>query len=123
MEDELDHMLSRKDEIMPSSGFVSSVMDAVRREAAAPDPAPFPPLAFPWVRALPVFLALAAVIAMLITGFVELLHMPVAATSGPLLSPAVEHALAQINAGWLALALLLAFFSMFFSIRFAAGKR
>lgn len=125
MEDELDRMLSRQDEIVPSSGFVSSVMDAVRREAPVPDPdpAPFPPLAFPWVRALPVFLALAAVIAMLVVGFVEMAHAPITATQGPLLSPAVEHALAQINAGWVAAALLIAFFSAFFSVRFAAGKR
>ncbi|HYK36657.1 MAG TPA: hypothetical protein VEV40_11885 [Alloacidobacterium sp.] len=123
MEDELDRMLSRQDEIVPSSGFVSSVMDAVRREAAVPDPGPFPPLAFPWVRALPMFLALAAVIAMLISGFVELIHMPASAVQRPLLAPAVEHALAQVNAGWLAVALLLAFLSTFFSVRFAVGQR
>lgn len=123
MEDELDRMLATRDEIVPSSGFVASVMDAVRSETATSEPTPLPPLAFPWVRALPVFVALAVVIAMLILGFVELFRTPAVATPGPLLSPAVEHVLAQINAGWLAVALLLAFFSTFFSIRFAGGKR
>ena len=33
---EIDRILSREDEILPSSGFAVSVMDAVRREAAAP---------------------------------------------------------------------------------------
>ena len=30
---EIDRLLSRNDEILPSSGFTVSVMDAVRREA------------------------------------------------------------------------------------------
>ena len=46
--EEVDRMLSSEDEILPSSGFAVAVMDAVRREAAAP-----PPIPFPWKRALP----------------------------------------------------------------------
>ena len=46
--DEIDRALAREDDILPSSGFAASVMDAVRREAAAP-----PPIPFPWKRALP----------------------------------------------------------------------
>jgi hypothetical protein len=46
--DEIDRILSDEEELLPSSGFASSVMDAVRREAAAP-----PPIPFPWKRALP----------------------------------------------------------------------
>ena len=45
---ELDHILLREREIVPSARFTVSVMDAVRSEAAAPSPIPFP-----WVRALP----------------------------------------------------------------------
>ena len=123
MKDELDRMLSKRDEIVPSSGFVMSVMDAVRREAEASEPTPIPPLAFPWLRALPIFAALATVLVMLLAGIVEAIRTPVAATSEPLVSPAVWHALEQVNAGWLAGALLLAFLSTIFSIRFATGKR
>ncbi len=123
MEDELDRMLAKRDEIIPSSGFVASVMDAVHREAAASEPTPFPPLAFPWLRALPIFIALAAVGAMLIALFLHAIRMPASATQGPLLPPAVMHALAQVNAGWIAAALALAFFSTFFSLRIAVGKR
>jgi hypothetical protein len=47
MNDEFDRIMS-EDEILPSSGFAASVMEAVRREAAAP-----PPIPFPWKRALP----------------------------------------------------------------------
>lgn len=47
MNDEFDRIMSQE-EILPSSGFAASVMEAVRREAAAP-----PPIPFPWKRALP----------------------------------------------------------------------
>ncbi len=46
--DEFDRALSEETGIVPSSGFVSGVMDAVRRETSAP-----PPIPFPWARALP----------------------------------------------------------------------
>lgn len=123
MEDELDRVFSRSDEIVPSSGFVSSVMNAVRREAEAPEAAPMQPIGFPWLRALPIFAALAVVGVMLIVGFVEILRAPAVTETVPLLPPVVTHMLAQINAGWLAFALLLAFLSTLFSVRFAVGKR
>src|SRR5215467_10118952 len=46
-EDEFDRIM-QQEEILPSSGFAASVMEAVRAEAAAP-----PPIPFPWKRALP----------------------------------------------------------------------
>ena len=46
--EDLDRMLLERDEIVPSSGFVASVMEAVQQEAAAPAPIPFP-----WKWALP----------------------------------------------------------------------
>ena len=56
--DELDRVLSREPGIIPSSGFVRSVMAAVRSEAAAP-----PPIPFPWKRAMPGLLACLVAIA------------------------------------------------------------
>jgi len=44
---EIDRVLADEPDIVPSSGFVASVMDAVTAEATAP------PLAFPWKRAWP----------------------------------------------------------------------
>jgi hypothetical protein len=40
--------MKREEDIVPSSGFTASVMDAITREATAP-----PPIPFPWKRALP----------------------------------------------------------------------
>lgn len=53
--EEFDQVLSEEADIVPSSGFVAAVMEAVSREATAP------PLTFPWGRAWPLaagFLAL-----------------------------------------------------------------
>jgi hypothetical protein len=55
-QDQLDTILAREDEIIPSSGFLSRVMDKVQEEAAAP-----PPIPFPWKRAIPGFILVAAV--------------------------------------------------------------
>ena len=44
----LDAMLASEEEITPSSGFLSAVMERVEEEASAP-----PPIPFPWMRALP----------------------------------------------------------------------
>jgi hypothetical protein len=45
--EDLDRALSGEPDIVPSSGFVAAVMDAVVAEATAP------PLPFPWKRAWP----------------------------------------------------------------------
>jgi hypothetical protein len=118
MDDELDQMLFTRDEIVPSSGFVASVMDAVQQEAATPKPIPFP-----WMRALPVFVALAAVLVMLVVGLVKLFRMPVAAAQEPVWMAETARLLGQANAGWIAFAFLLTFISTWFSIRMAVGKR
>jgi hypothetical protein len=47
-DEDIDRMLARNDNIVPSSGFTASVMEALTREATAP-----PPIPFPWKRALP----------------------------------------------------------------------
>ncbi len=44
----LDRILTAEEELVPSSGFVASVMERVREEAAAPEPIPFP-----WKRVVP----------------------------------------------------------------------
>jgi hypothetical protein len=58
-DDELDCILGKKEEIVPSSGFRASVMNAVQRQTAA-----LPPIPFPWKRALPGSLALALALVM-----------------------------------------------------------
>jgi hypothetical protein len=44
----LDRILRAEEDLAPSSGFVSAVMERVREEAAAPKPIPFP-----WKRVVP----------------------------------------------------------------------
>jgi len=44
----IDRILAEEEELIPSSGFLASVMERVESEAAAP-----PPISFPWKRAVP----------------------------------------------------------------------
>jgi hypothetical protein len=59
--DDIDRILAGDEDVLPSSGFEISVMEAVVKEATAP-----PPLEFPWLRALPGFIALLVVLAVAI---------------------------------------------------------
>ena len=47
-DEEVDRALSGETDILPSSGFTRSVMDAVKRQVEAPRPIPFP-----WKRVVP----------------------------------------------------------------------
>jgi len=55
---EFGRVLNGGAEVVPSSGFVGAVMDAVRREATLP-----PPIPFPWARVWPAFAAVAVAVA------------------------------------------------------------
>jgi hypothetical protein len=48
MKSPMDQMLADEQDLIPSSGFLSSVMDRVHEEARVPAP-----MAFPWRRAIP----------------------------------------------------------------------
>jgi hypothetical protein len=52
----MDEILGAEEGLVPSSGFLASVMERVRDEAAAP-----PPIPFPWKRAVPGFVVAAGV--------------------------------------------------------------
>jgi hypothetical protein len=123
-EDELNRILSREDEILPSSGFAVSVMEAVRREASAP-----PPIPFPWERAMAGLvvggLALALV---LVAGIVALVQSWREATTAQFSMSLPSALLPMFNGGvesaaiWTVLALLLAFVSVKVSMRLALGR-
>jgi hypothetical protein len=66
LDDLLAHDAARTD-IVPSSGFAESVMDAVRRSKAAP-----PPIPFPWRRVWPWLIAAVILMAIGTTGLVRL---------------------------------------------------
>jgi hypothetical protein len=119
--DDIDRILSREESILPSSGFASSVMEAVRHEASAP-----PPIPFPWKRAWPgmavAALTLACVVVVALTQWGR-------GTTAPALPAAWQAVLAPIlkvvmSAGmsWSALALLLALASVTLSMRLASGR-
>jgi hypothetical protein len=59
--DNLDRILLTEDTLLPSSGFASSVMDAIHERAAALGPIPFP-----WKQAIPGIAALAIATAILV---------------------------------------------------------
>jgi hypothetical protein len=107
--DELDRMLSREENIVPSSGFVPKVMGAVRREASIPAPIPFP-----WRSAAP-GLAIGGVglIAFLIIVAIQLGHGN-KVMEGPM--PRVFAAIAEqansLGLAWISLALLASFVPM-----------
>jgi len=116
-EHDLDRILSKDQEIVPSSGFVNSVMDSVRREALTPAPIPFP-----WKRALP---GLASVVVslglLLIVGgaaFTPGIATPSQPLAGPFAYDRILEAARTIRAGWIVLALLLSLASAKLSIRF-----
>jgi hypothetical protein len=110
----LDAMLASEEEIAPSSGFLSAVMERVQEEASAP-----PPIPFPWKRALPGFALVAAVFGWL---GVELVRAGVPAMGQSLptvaqIPPGLVQPLEQ--AGWVALGLGLSLASWLLTRRLA----
>lgn len=122
--DELDRILSKQDEIKPSSGFALSVMEAVREDAAVP-----PPIPFPWKRALPVLLVAAlTLIVVVVTGTAAIVQfsrgdMPsqVASSLWDLL-PAYARGSAGAGLAWTAVALLASFVCVKLSMNLASGR-
>jgi len=122
-EAEINSILSREDEILPSSGFTVSVMDAVRREAASP-----PPIPFPWKRALPGLvvagLALVLILIRVIAAIAQLgkATTPKLSMSMPPVPPPIFHGGLESAAIWTMLALLLALVSVKLSMHVASGR-
>jgi hypothetical protein len=108
----IDRILSADEQLVPSSGFLSGVMELVHEEAAAP-----PPIPFPWKRALPGFILAAGVFGW--SAFDLFRYLPQAVEQIPSaathLSVAVTRDLTQ--AGWVALACVLSLLSWWLSRR------
>lgn len=125
-QDNFDRVLAQEDTIVPSSGFVARVMDAVEQEATAPAP-----IRFPWKRALPGLAACLALAAVLIVNLAA--GMP--HSSGNAYRPATSDRLLpilhQIASGsgtlalsaWLVIALLISLGTMQLSMRIAGGGK
>jgi hypothetical protein len=105
-DEDIDLVLVRAGDIVPSSGFTASVMDAVTREATAPAPIPFP-----WRRALPgLGWCLAVGIAFFSMG-------PGSSNNSPLVSGALDLPAVLAGAGWISAALLVSLLSVALSTR------
>ena len=119
-QDELERILSRQADIVPSSGFADRVMDAVRREASEPSPIPFP-----WKRALP---TLAVGLIMLVAMIAAIIRSsgrptPVEPDRAGLLT-VVARALDSANmygVGWILLAMLVTLACVTLSMRLTTG--
>lgn len=101
--DTITRILAAQEELLPSSGFVSGVMERVHQEAAA-----LPPIPFPWKRAIPGIALAAGVFGW--GAFEMIRHAPAIA-----ISPATMHlpaaAISSLeSAGWVALALVASWF-------------
>ncbi|MGA6986225.1 MAG: hypothetical protein WBZ01_09235 [Terriglobales bacterium] len=123
-EDEMNRILSREDEILPSSGFAVSVMEAVQREAAAP-----PPIPFPWMRALPgLVVGGLALILVLVAGVAAIAQLGRAGTTAqfsrslPSALPFFFQGTMESAASWAVLALLVAWVSAKLSMRLASAR-
>jgi len=102
---EIDRVLADVADIVPSSGFVASVMEAVTVEAA-------PPLPFPWKRAFP--LAAGFIALLLWLAFRQSGSQPV--TQGPDLY-AWFQMIVPMATGWVAAALLVTIALTIWSLR------
>jgi hypothetical protein len=110
----IEAILASEDELVPSSGFLISVMERVQEEAVAP-----PPIPFPWKRAIPGVLAITGVF---VWGAVELFRQGLPALSSPTLPlPHLPAALVVPfeQAGWVALSLGVSLLTWLLSRRLA----
>ena len=105
-DDDLDRALASEQEILPSSGFLGGVMETVQREASAP-----PPIPFPWKRALPGMVA-----GVLAVGIVEGMSVTALVRGGsggtvelPAQAASILHAVQNVGAGWILMALAISF--------------
>ena len=121
---EIGDILATEEELMPSSGFVVSVMDRVRQEAALPAPMPFP-----WMKAILVILVASGAVSWCA---VELVHQGLPGLgqaglnqigqSGLMIFPqhlSAGEVRSLEQAGWVALALGTSLVSWLFSRRLA----
>jgi hypothetical protein len=122
-DDNVDRVLAKDDDIVPSSGFTNAVMEAVRREAATP-----PPLVFPLWRALPGWVAAAITVALALAGVVRGARGSATATEG--IAESMRGVVtawlaiwARDGGSWILLGLVVSFVAVKLSLRAVSGKR
>jgi|SRR5271157_979215 len=111
----IDRILATEEELVPSSGFLASVMETIHEQAIAPRPIPFP-----WKRAVPGMVLTAGVLGW---GAFELVRQAIPAVRElPLTNPHISAVLVRPleQAGWVALALGASLLSWLLSQRLAS---
>jgi hypothetical protein len=118
---DLDRILSKEEEILPSSGFAACVMEAVQREAAVP-----PPIPFPWNRALPGLCVVVLTLASLVTSSIVQIIRWIPGQSIPpqWLTASASFVAASRNLGtaWILAALLLSYASVKLAMHLVADR-
>ncbi|MGA3071717.1 MAG: hypothetical protein ABSD43_16035 [Terracidiphilus sp.] len=116
----IDRILASEEPLIPSLGFLDSVMEKVREEAAAP-----PPIPFPWKRAIPAVLFTAGIFGW---AAFELVRLGLPAAGSLADAGSVSLAMPHLSAvavqpfepaGWVALALGTSLFSWLLARRLA----
>ena len=116
----IDRILASEEPLIPSSGFLGSVLERVREEAAAP-----PPIPFPWKRAIPAVLFTAGIFGW---AAFELVRLGLPAAGSLADAGSVSLAMPHLSAvavqpfepaGWVALALGTSLFSWLLARRLA----
>jgi hypothetical protein len=119
-QEDFDRMLSTQEELIPSSGFVDGVMDAIEYAASTP-----PPIPFPWRHALPGLAAwLIALVSFIYLAFAQSDAISTRAAlpgTAPMLA-AIIAGLKAVDGGWIAVALLTSAAAVFFSMRMVGGR-
>lgn len=118
-----DHLATPAEQIVPSSGFILSVMESIHAQAAEP-----PPIAFPWRRVLPGIVATACGLIALAIFALRAFHASAAGGTAP--QPHLRTALSVISAFtpgeltllWVALATCLSIAAVALSFRLT-GRR
>ena len=110
----IDAILATEEDLIPSSGFLATVLESVHEEARLPKPIPFP-----WRRAVPGILLAGGVFGW---GGFELVRLGLPALNG--ISLTLQHLSATLErpleeAGWVALALGASLLSWLLSRRLA----
>jgi hypothetical protein len=121
---EIDEILAGESKIEPSPGFAAGVMRAVHHDATTP-----PPIGFPWLCALPGFLAWGITIALLLAvpwfnsnvrpASAFHLHFDISMILARL-TPLFD-LLKQLQVGWIALAVILTVACVTFPLRLIRG--
>jgi hypothetical protein len=111
----IDDILTAEETLAPSSGFIASVMERVREEAAAP-----PPIPFPWKRAVPGFVLAAGVLGWGAVEFVRFTGPAIATIKLPQVQVVIVASSRPVQqAGWVLAALAVSLVSWMVSRRVA----